>query len=203
MDKHAQMAALQEQIRACHACPNIHTRLQVVSGEGNVDARVMLVGQGPGAVEEETGRPFVGPAGLLLDRALAEAGLRREALWITNLIKCRATKREKGRLVDRTPSAAEIKACRPWLEEELKLVQPQIVVCVGTPAAQALIDKKFKMNEEHGQFREDAHGRRLLATFHPAYVLRLRSVDQAAHERVRRALFDDLRKVAAAVQEAG
>lgn len=163
----------------------------------------MLVGQGPGAVEEETGRPFVGPAGMLLERALAEAGVRRDALWITNLIKCRATKTEKGRLVDRTPSAAEIKACRPWLEEELKLVQPKIVVCIGTPAAQALIDKKFKMNEEHGQFRTDAHGRSLLATFHPAYVLRLRSVDQAAYERIRRAFFDDLKKVAAAVQKMG
>ncbi|MCS6924714.1 MAG: uracil-DNA glycosylase [Candidatus Binatia bacterium] len=201
MDKHARMATLQEQIRRCQACPNIATRRRVVCGEGNVEARIVLVGQGPGAVEEETGRPFVGPAGMLLDRVLAEAGLQREALWITNLIKCRATKRERGRLVDRSPSAAEIKACRPWLEEELELIQPQIVVCIGTPAAQALIDKKFKMNEDHGQFRTDAHGRRLLATFHPAYVLRLRSVDQAAYERVERALVADLKKVAAAVEE--
>lgn len=201
MDKQERMAALQEQIRACHGCPNIDTRLQVVSGEGNVNAQVMLVGQGPGAVEEETGHPFVGPAGMLLDRALEEAGLQRETLWVTNLIKCRATKKEKGRVVDRTPSAAEIKACRPWLEEELKIVQPKIVVCIGTPAAHALIDKKLKMGEEHGQFREGAQGMRLLATFHPSYVLRLRSVDRNAHERTRRALVDDLKKVATALQE--
>jgi uracil-DNA glycosylase family protein len=201
MGKQEQMAVLQEQILACHACPNIQTRLQVVSGEGNVDARVMLVGQGPGAVEEETGRPFVGPAGMLLDQTLAEAGLQRETLWVTNLIKCRAIKREKGRVVDRTPSAAEVKACRPWLEEELKIIQPEIVVCIGTPAAHALIDKKLKMNEEHGQFREGAHGIRFLATFHPSYVLRLRSVDRDAHKRIRHALVEDLKKVAAALQE--
>ena len=107
----------------CSGCPNAHTRRRVVYGEGDVNARVMLVGQGPGAVEEEMGCPFVGPAGALLDRMLAEVSLQREKLWITNLIKCRTVKEEKRRLVDRAPLAAEIKACRPWLEGELEILQ--------------------------------------------------------------------------------
>jgi len=186
---------------ACSGCPNVHTRQRVVCGEGDVNARVMLVGQGPGAVEEETGRPFVGPAGMLLDQVLAEASLPRERLWVTNLIKCRAVKEEKGRLVDRAPLAGEIKACRPWLEGELEILRPRIVVCLGTPAAHALIDKKLKLSEEHGHFREGPEGVCLLATFHPAYVLRLRSVDADAHERTRQALVDDLKKVTAALPQ--
>ena len=201
------MVAMDEQDRmtrakalTCSGCPNVHTHPRVVRGEGDVNARVMLIGQGPGAVEEETGRPFVGPAGMLLDRVLAEASLPRERLWVTNLIKCRAVKEEKGQLVDRAPLAGEIKACRPWLEGELEILRPRIVVCLGTPAAHALIDKKLKLSEEHGRFQEGPQGVRLLATFHPAYVLRLRSVDADAHERTRQALVDDLKKVTAALQ---
>lgn len=200
-DKPERMAALRARALNCPACPNVQTRRRVVFGEGDVNAKVVLVGQGPGVVEEETGRPFVGPAGALLDRALVEAGLDRKRLWITNIIKCRAVKEEQGRLVDRAPYAAEIKACRPWLEGELEIIQPRIVVCLGTPAAQVLIDKKFKLSEEHGQFREGPWGLRFLATFHSAYVLRLRSVDLEAYERTWRALVEDLKKVASALQE--
>lgn len=201
MDKQERMAALRIKALSCPACPNLQTRRRVVFGEGDVNAKVVLVGQGPGVVEEETGRPFVGPAGALLDRALAEAGLDRKRLWITNVIKCRAVKEEKGKLVDRAPYAAEIKACRPWLEGELEIIRPKIVVCLGTPAAQALIDKKFKLSEEHGRFRDGSGGVRFIATFHSAYVLRLRSVDLEAYERTWRALVDDLKKVALALRE--
>jgi uracil-DNA glycosylase len=200
MDKQNQMEELRQEALTCSGCPNLQTRLRVVFGEGNVDAQVMFVGQGPGAVEEQTGRPFVGPAGALLDRALAEVGLRRDMVWLTNVIKCRAVKHEKGRLMDRAPSAAELKACRPWLERELAIVQPKLVVCVGVPAAHALIDRKLKLSEEHGRFREGPGGIRLVAVFHPAYVLRLRSVDVAAYERTWRALVDDLKEVAAALK---
>ena len=201
MDKQHQMDALRTEALTCPGCPNRQTRLRVVFGEGDVDAEVMLVGQGPGVVEEQTGRPFAGPAGRLLDQALAEAGLQRERLWLTNVIKCRAVKSEKGRLVDRAPSAAELKACRPWLEGELAIVQPSIVVCIGVPSAKALIDKKFRLSEEHGQLREGPDGSRRMAVFHPAYVLRLRGVDQQAYERTWRALVADLRAVATALQE--
>ncbi len=198
-DKQHQMDALRTQALTCPGCPNKDSRLRVVFGEGDVNARVMLVGQGPGVIEEQTGRPFAGPSGRLLDQALAEVGLERGKLWLTNVIKCRALRSEKGRVVDRAPSAAELKACRPWLDAELGIIQPEIIVCIGVPAAKALIDRKFKLSEEHGQFREDRDGTRRTAVFHPAYVLRLRSVDQAAYERTWRALIEDLRAVAAAV----
>jgi uracil-DNA glycosylase family protein len=195
------MERLRTEALTCPGCPNKDTRLRVVFGEGDVNAEVMLVGQGPGVVEEQTGRPFAGPAGRLLDQALAEAGLRREQLWVTNVIKCRAVKSEKGRLVDRAPSAAELRACRPWLDGELGIVQPRIIVCIGVPSAKALIDKKFRLSEEHGQFRESPDGTRRMAVFHPAYVLRLRGVDLEAYEQTWRALLTDLRTVAAAVTE--
>jgi DNA polymerase len=203
MDKQTEMEQLRAEALTCPGCPNLKTRLRVVFGEGDVNAGVMFVGQGPGVVEEETGRPFVGPAGALLDRALAEAGLQRGQLWLTNVIKCRAVKQEKGRLLDRAPSAAELRACRPWLERELTIVQPRIVVCVGVPSAHALIDKKLKIGEEHGQFREDPTGTQRIAVFHPAYVLRLRGVDAEAYQRTWRALVDDLGKVATAAKELG
>ena len=202
MDKQEQMEQLRARALACPGCPNKTTRFQVVFGEGDVNAKVTLVGQGPGVVEEQTGRPFAGPSGRLLDQALTEAGLKRAQLWLTNVIKCRAVKTEKGRVVDRAPSAAELKACRPWLDGELAIIQPRIVVCVGVPSAKALIDKKFRLSEEHGEFREGADGSRRMAIFHPAYVLRLRSVDQAAYERTFQAFLEDLKKVSTAlVQE--
>lgn len=201
MDRQHQMERLRTEALTCPGCPNKDTRLRVVFGEGDVNAEVMLVGQGPGVVEEQTGRPFAGPAGRLLDQALAEVGLKREQLWLTNVIKCRAVKSEKGRLVDRAPSAAELRACRPWLDGELGIIQPKIIVCIGVPSAKALIDKKFRLSEEHGQFREGPDGTRRVAVFHPAYVLRLRGVDQQAYEQTWRALLADLRMVAAAVTE--
>jgi uracil-DNA glycosylase len=201
VDKQPQMEALRTQALTCPGCPNRDTRLRVVFGEGDVKAKVMLVGQGPGVVEEQTGRPFAGPAGRLLDQALAEVGLERPKLWLTNVIKCRAVKTENGRMVDRAPSAAELKACRPWLDGEVDIIQPGIVVCIGVPSAKALIDKKFKLSEEHGQMREHPDGTRRTAVFHPAYVLRLRSVDQQAYERTWHALIADLRTVVAAMKE--
>jgi uracil-DNA glycosylase family protein len=201
MDKKRQMEELRAEALTCPGCPNRQTRFRVVFGEGDVNAEVMLVGQGPGVIEEQTGRPFAGPSGKLLDQALAEVGLKREQLWLTNVIKCRAAKSEKGRLVDRAPSAAELKACRPWLDGELGIIQPRIIVCIGVPSAKALIDRKFKLSEEHGQFREGPDGTRRMAVFHPAYVLRLRGVDQEAYDRTWRALLADLRAVATAAHE--
>jgi uracil-DNA glycosylase len=203
MDKQRDMDVLCTQALTCPGCPNRARRLRVVFGEGDVHAKVMLVGQGPGVIEEQTGRPFAGPSGKLLEQALAEVGLERGQLWLTNVIKCRAVKSEKGRMVDRAPSAAELKACRPWLDGELGIIQPAIIVCIGVPSAKALIDRKFKLSEEHGQFRDGPDGSRRTAVFHPAYVLRLRGVDQQAYERTWRALIEDLRLVAATAQGMG
>ncbi|MBI3950549.1 MAG: uracil-DNA glycosylase [Acidobacteria bacterium] len=202
MNKFEQIEELRELAIQCPPCPNRKTRLQVVFGEGNPDAEIMIVGQGPGKVEEEEGRPFVGPAGMLLDRALEKVGLKREELWITNIIKCRATKVENGKVKDRPPSAAEKRACRPWLEGELDIVDPNIIICVGAPAAQDVIDKKFKITQERGQWREGPRGTRAIATLHPVYILRLRSVDEEAYQRAWESLVEDLRKVAEAVREA-
>ncbi len=202
MEKQDRMDALRTQALTCPECPNRDTRFRVVFGEGDVHATVMLVGQGPGIVEEQTGRPFAGPSGRLLDRALAEVGLERDRLWLTNVIKCRAVKSEKGRVVDRAPSAAELKACRPWLHGEVDIIQPAIIVCIGVPAAKALIDKKFKLSEDHGQMRQGPDGTCRIAVFHPAYVLRLQGVDQQAYEQTWQALIQDLRTVVAALPEA-
>jgi DNA polymerase len=203
MDRQKRMEELRTQALTCPGCPNKVTRFRVVFGEGDVDAGVMLVGQGPGVVDEQTGRPFSGPSGRLLDQALTEAGLRRDKLWLTNVIKCRAVKTEKGRIVDRAPSAAELKACRPWLNGELAIIQPRIIVCIGVPSAKALIDKKFRLSEEHGQFWEGDDGTRRMAVFHPAYVLRLRGVDQEAYAHTWQALLEDLKKVSAGQEGAG
>jgi DNA polymerase len=200
LDKQQRMEALRTQALTCPGCPNRDTRFRVVFGEGDPHAKVMLVGQGPGVVEEQTGRPFAGPSGRLLDQALAEVGLERGQLWLTNVIKCRAVKSEKGRVVDRAPSAAELRACRPWLDGEIEIVQPEVIVCIGVPAAKALIDKKFRLSEEHGQIHEFPDGTRRTAVFHPAYVLRLRGVDQQAYEQTWLALIADLRTVVAARQ---
>lgn len=194
------MEELRRRALECPTCPNRKKRLQVVFGEGNPEAKIMVVGQGPGEVEERLGRPFVGPAGALLDKVLEQVGLKREALWITNIIKCRATKIEGGRIKDRPPNAAEKRACRPWLEGEMAIVRPKIIVCVGAPAAQELIDKEFKISQDRGKWFE-AHGARAIATFHPAYVLRLRAVDRAAYEATLEALVSDFRKVAEAAKE--
>jgi DNA polymerase len=201
MDKRAQMERLRAEALTCPGCPNKVRRLRVVFGEGDVNAPVMLVGQGPGVIDEQTGQPFSGPSGALLDQALAEVGLQREKLWLTNVIKCRPVKGERGRLVDRPPSTAELKACRPWLDGELAIVQPRIVVCIGVPAARALIERTLKLSEEHGQFRECTDGTRRIAVFHPAYVLRLKGVDRDAYEQTWRGLIADLAIVAAAVRE--
>src|ERR687886_2504530 len=135
------MEQLRAQGLACTRCDLYKTGTQVVWGEGDVDATVMLIGQGPGETEDEEGRPFVGPAGEMLTSILAEAGIDRQRLWITNTIKHWATTMQRGRRVNRAPRVGEVRACRLWLEGELTIVQPKSLVCVGAPAAQAVPGK--------------------------------------------------------------
>src|SRR5262245_1668061 len=131
MDQQHRMEVLRTQALACPDCPNRDTRFRVVFGEGDANAKIMLVGQGPGIVEEQTGRPFAGPSGRLLEQALGEVGLERGKLWLTNVIKCRAVKSEKGRVVDGAPSAAELKDCRPWLDGGVEIIVTRIGICFG------------------------------------------------------------------------
>jgi uracil-DNA glycosylase family protein len=175
----------------CVRCPLKETRTQVVFGEGNPGARLMLVGEGPGEEEDARGRPFVGRAGQLLDSALAEAGIPRDAVWVTNTVRCRPTKIEAGRVANRPPRVGEIRACAVWMETELRLVAPRVVVCLGAVAAKALIGKEFRLTQERGQLFPGPAGTEAIATLHPSYIIRQR--DSGSRVQAREMLVQDLR----------
>ena len=185
--------ALRREAAGCRACPLWQPATQTVFGEGPADARVMVVAEQPGDQEDLAGRPFVGPSGQLFDRALAEVGLARDALYVTNTVKhFKFQPRGKRRLHARA-NAGEQAACRPWLQGELARVRPALVVCLGAMAAQALLGASFR--EQRGQWQVLADGTRVLATVHPSYLLRLPAVDRAAAWQ---AWLDDLHRVRAA-----
>jgi len=201
MNKTETYLTLRSTALQCPRCRLAQTRTQVVFGEGALDALVMLVGQGPGRVEDQTGRPFVGPAGRLLDQALEAVGLVRSDLYVTNVIKCWAFQSVGGRRQDRPPTAAERKACAIWLTQEIQIVKPRIIVCLGAPAAQAFLGGRFKMTTDRGRWYPTPEGRWVIATYHPAYILRLKSLDAVAYEKTWQVFVDDLRQVAAKVRE--
>jgi DNA polymerase len=188
----------------CTRCDLYLSGTHVVWGEGNMDARVMLIGQGPGEQEAKRGRPFIGPAGKMLDQALQAANIDRNKLWITNAIKHWSTTRnERGTLVNRAPKVGEINACRIWWENEVAIIKPQILVCIGGPAAQAVIDKKFQITKQRGQWFAGPNNEAVIATLHPSYLIRLQAVDQAAFERAWQQVMDDLNLVVACAGELG
>jgi DNA polymerase len=196
-----------EQLRAqglnCTRCDLYKTGSQVVWGEGDVHAGIMLIGQGPGENEDKEGRPFVGPSGEMLNGLLAEAGIDRGRLWISNTIKHWATTIERGRRVNRPPRAGEVRACAIWIEGELTIVQPKILICMGAPAAQAVIDKKFRITEERGTWRKGPNEEAAIATFHPSYLIRLRAADKEAYEQAYAAVLGDFRAVVERANELG
>ena len=182
--------ALRAQALDCRACPLWEPATQTVFGEGPADARIMFVGEQPGDQEDLTGRPFVGPAGQLLDRALREAGIDRAACYMTNAVKhFRFEQRGKFRL-HRNPAVAHVKACRPWLAREIEQVRPEVIVCLGASAAQAVLGSGFRLMAERGQWRRLHDGTRAMATVHPSWVLR--QGDGAARDTAFRGLVDDL-----------
>jgi len=179
-DAVAYLPALREAARGCRACPLWEPATQTVFGTGPTDARVLLLGEQPGDTEDLNGRPFTGPAGQLLDRALAELGLDRAGFYLTNAVKhFRFERRGKQRL-HRNPEAMHVEACRPWLAREIEAVRPEVIVCLGATAALALLGRGVRLMEERGQWRELHDGRRALLTVHPAWVLRQR--DTAARD---------------------
>lgn len=195
------MEELRAQGLACTRCDLYETGTQVVWGEGDPRAQAMFIGHGPGEQEAKAGRPFVGPSGDVLNEALEIVGIDRRKLWITNTIKHWATTRnERGRLVNSDPKASEVRACRIWLDGELKIVQPKILLCIGSPAAKAVIDKQFKITQQRGQWFTGPNGEDVLATFHPSYLIRLRANDLAAYETAHEAFLADLRAVAERAQ---
>lgn len=203
-DRAEAMAALRAEGLGCTRCDLYRTGFPVVWGEGDVAAPVMLIGQGPGEQESKAGRPFIGPAGRLLDEALAAAGIARGRLWITNALKHWATTiNERGAVVNRPPKVGELNACRHWWEHEVAIVHPRIIVCIGAPAAQAVIDKGFKITQQRGQWFTGPGGIDTIATFHPAYLLRLRSNDAAAFDAAWQTVVGDLHAVVARADEQG
>jgi uracil-DNA glycosylase len=191
---HPTLESLRERAAGCRGCGLWRDATQTVFGEGRQGAEVVLVGEQPGDVEDRTGRPFAGPAGKLLDRALEEAGIDRRQVYVTNAVKhFRWTRRGKLRL-HKKPNAEEIRACRPWLDAELEVVKPRVLVCLGATAAQALLGSGFRVTRQRGQFVESDFAPRVLATVHPSSVLR--APDDEARAEAYRGLVEDLSKVA-------
>lgn len=171
MNKLEQMEKLKLEASALHnkIC---EPDTNIVWGEGNLEASLVLVGEAPGAQEDKTGRPFVGQAGRLLDRELAMAGISRDNVYIANTVKCRPTKLENGKKANRPPTTKEVKAWLAVLLQEIEVISPKVIICLGSVAASALIHPQFKMNAERGKWFEGPLGTQIMATFHPAYLLR-------------------------------
>jgi DNA polymerase len=188
--------SLKEAAKRCKGCHLWAFGTQTVFGEGPMPARVMLVGEQPGDREDRTGHPFVGPAGQLLDEALEEAGIDRSTVYVTNAVKHFKWQRgEKSkRRIHKKPNDAEVRACRPWLDKEFELVRPQVVVCLGATAAQALLGKDFRITKSRGRRVSASFSDAVFATAHPSAVLR--APDASARQEARRALVADLKKVA-------
>ena len=182
----------------CKACDLYKRGTQTVFGEGPKRAEIMLVGEQPGDAEDLAGHPFVGPAGKLLDRALEEAGIDRSAVYVTNVVKHFKWEPRGKRRIHAKPNAAEIGACRPWLEAELAVIRPKILVCLGATASKALLGPGFRIMKERGRILKTPWAPKLLATLHPSAILR--AEDTAGQERLYGFLVTDLKLVAGELQ---
>jgi DNA polymerase len=182
----------------CKACDLYKRGTQTVFGEGPSRARIMMVGEQPGDAEDLAGHPFVGPAGKLLDRALAEAGIDRDLVYVTNVVKHFKWEPRGKRRIHAKPNGAEIAACRPWLETEIALVKPRILVCLGATAAQALLGRAFRVSQQRGQFVESPLAPRVTATVHPSSILR--APDEDARRIEMKHFVTDLKRVAAELE---
>jgi uracil-DNA glycosylase family protein len=193
-DEHS-LPALRAAVSTCHGCPLYRDATQAVFGEGGARAHVMLIGEQPGDSEDLAGKPFVGPAGKLLDEGLDAAGIPRAEAYVTNVVKhFKYTRRGKRRIHDK-PNRYEVEACKPWLGRELEVVAPDIVVLLGATAAQALLGSAFRVTKERGVERETALAKHTFATVHPASVLR--APDDELRAQAREAFFADLRVIGA------
>jgi DNA polymerase len=193
------LRALRDAVQGCRGCDLWRNATQGVMGEGPRHARVMLVGEQPGDREDVEGHPFVGPAGRLLDRALADAGIARDECWVTNAVKhFKWTPRGKRRIHER-PSKNEVTACRPWFQAELELVQPRVVVALGATAAQALFGASFRVTRSRGELFDTSWTPQGMATVHPSSILRARTDEE--RRRAFEELVADLSRLAKALDE--
>ena len=188
------LAALKEEARSCTACPLFENATQTVFGEGPKGARLMLVGEQPGDVEDRQGRPFVGSAGQLLDWAIEKAGIDRQQAYVTNVVKHFKWVPRGKRRIHSKPSSMEIRACLPWLDQELALVKPDALVCLGATAAQALLGRSFRVTRERGHFVRSPLAPHVMATVHPSSLLRIE--DDNERKAAIRTFVAELRKVA-------
>jgi DNA polymerase len=188
------LKSLREAAGGCQGCQLYRAATQTVFGEGLKRSEVMLVGEQPGDREDRSGRPFVGPAGGLLDKALEEAGIDRSLAYVTNVVKHFKWTRAGKRRIHKKPNADEIMACRPWLEAEIGVVKPQILVMLGATAAKAILGSSFRVTQQRGEFFDSEFGPEVTATVHPSSILRAPSDEDRRREYG--AFVTDLRGVA-------
>jgi uracil-DNA glycosylase len=185
--------SLQQAATACTGCNLYQRATQTVFGKGSVHASIMLVGEQPGDQEDQAGHPFVGPAGTILDTALTEVGIARKNVYVTNAVKHFKWEPQGKRRKHKKPSAAEVAACRPWLEAEVQAVTPRAVVCLGVTAAQSVFSKAVRLHELRGRPWDTPLAPNVFVTIHPSALLRLPEAEQRREEY--RRFVDDLRQV--------
>jgi len=191
--------ALREAPRGCHGCDLYKRGTQTVFGEGSNHARVLLVGEQPGDKEDLQGHPCVGPAGAVLDKALAEAGIDRKEVYVTNMVKHFKWEPRGKRRIHKKPNALEISACRPWLEAEIAVTRPEVVVLLGATAAQGLLGRDFRVTQSRGTWMQSELAGHVLATVHPSSILRAPD-EESRHEEMRR-FVADLKVVASQIRK--
>ncbi|HVZ17017.1 MAG TPA: UdgX family uracil-DNA binding protein, partial [Terriglobales bacterium] len=195
---HPTLANLRVAAAGCTGCDLYKLGTQTVFGEGSRQSRVIFVGEQPGDKEDLEGRPFVGPAGRILDKALDVAGIDRGEVYVTNAVKHFKWEPRGKRRIHRKPNQVEILACRPWLEAEVAVIKPEVIVCLGATAAQSLLGRTFKVTERRGELIPHELAPYVVATVHPSSILRAPDED-ARHDEMAR-FIDDLRKVAEVLQ---
>lgn len=188
------LEAIGDFIRECELCPLSRNRRHAVPGEGGPETRLLIAGEGPGESEDELGRPFVGKAGALLDKILAAAEIERQSVFITNIVKCRAAEMVEGRLQNRAPLISEVNACRPYLIRQVEVIQPAVILCLGNAAAKGVIDATFNITEQRGKWFDGPFGSRLIATYHPAFILRRGGAGSGARE-LKKMVWEDIKMV--------
>ena len=191
------VAKLRKAAAGCRACALWERGTQTVFGEGSAGSDMMLVGEQPGDREDVEGRPFVGPAGQLLDRALEAAGIDRRKVYVTNVVKHFNWEPKGKRRIHKKPAAEHIRACRPWLEAELRVVKPKVLVCLGATAAQAIIGRHFRLSQHRGEFVDTELDPMVAATVHPSSILR--ASDDRSRREAMESFVADLRTVARAL----
>jgi uracil-DNA glycosylase len=191
--KNPTLERLKTAARNCQACDLWRNATQTVFGEGKVGVKIMLIGEVPGDREDIEGKPFVGPAGKLLNTALVEAGIERKEVYVTNAVKHFKWEPRGKRRIHQKPNAAEIAACRPWLDAEIAVVQPRIIVCLGATAAQVLLGRDFRVTQHRGEFLKSELAPAVMATVHPSSILRI--PDEEAKREELKHFIADLKKI--------